>query len=104
MPGVPKPARYRPRKQVPALHACRWPEPLRIVITSYTVDWRERVVQCIQLPEEGESRMANLRLSLACGPYDRTQALIAGTIRPDVIDITYLPLQPAEIFWRMLQY
>ena len=48
--------------------------------------------------------MANLRLSLACGPYDRTQALIDGTIRPEGIDLTYLALQPAEIFWRQLQY
>lgn len=48
--------------------------------------------------------MANLRLSIACGPYDRTQALIDGTIRPEGIELTYMPLQPAEIFWRMLQY
>ena len=48
--------------------------------------------------------MGNLRLSLACGPYDRTQAIIDGTIRPDGIELTYLPLQPAEIFWRQLQY
>ena len=47
--------------------------------------------------------MANLRLSLACGPYDRTQALIDGTIRPEGIDLNYVPLQPAEIFWRQLQ-
>jgi len=48
--------------------------------------------------------MANLRLTLACGPYDRTQALRDGTIRPEGIDLTYVTLQPAEIFWRMLQY
>ncbi|MGE0628657.1 MAG: hypothetical protein AB7O43_12595, partial [Hyphomicrobiaceae bacterium] len=48
--------------------------------------------------------MANLRLSLACGPYDRTQAIIDGIVKPEGIDLTYLPLQPAEIFWRMLQY
>jgi 4,5-dihydroxyphthalate decarboxylase len=48
--------------------------------------------------------MANLRMSFACGPYDRTQAVRDGTIRPDGIDLTYLTLQPAEIFWRMLQY
>jgi 4,5-dihydroxyphthalate decarboxylase len=48
--------------------------------------------------------MANLRLNFACGPYDRTQALRDGTIRPDGIELTYLNLQPAEIFWRMLQY
>src|SRR5512142_1918944 len=48
--------------------------------------------------------MSNLRLTLACGPYDRTQSLRDGTIRPEGIDLTYLTLQPAEIFWRMLQY
>ena len=48
--------------------------------------------------------MADLRLTFACGPYDRTQALRDGTIKPDGIDLTYLTMQPAEIFWRMLQY
>jgi len=48
--------------------------------------------------------MAKLRLTLACGPYDRTQALADGTIAPDGIELVYIALQPAEIFWRMLQY
>ena len=48
--------------------------------------------------------MAPLRLTLACGPYDRTQALRDGTIRPEGIDLNYVTLQPAEIFWRMLQF
>src|SRR5712691_10415006 len=48
--------------------------------------------------------MAHLRLTLACGPYDRTQALRDGTIRPEGIELNYVTLQPAEIFWRMLQY
>ena len=48
--------------------------------------------------------MANLRLNFACGPYDRTQALRDGTIKPEGIDLNYIALQPAEIFWRMLQY
>src|SRR2546423_2811875 len=48
--------------------------------------------------------MANLRLTLACGPYDRTQALRDGSITLEGIDLTYIALQPAEIFWRMLQY
>ncbi|MBM3488295.1 MAG: ABC transporter substrate-binding protein [Alphaproteobacteria bacterium] len=48
--------------------------------------------------------MTRLRLTLACGPYDRTQALIDGTIRPEGIDLVYVALQPAEIFWRQLQY
>src|SRR3989440_1634018 len=48
--------------------------------------------------------MAHLRLTLACGPYDRTQALRDGTIRPEGIELSYVTLQPAEIFWRMLQF
>src|SRR5258705_6205261 len=48
--------------------------------------------------------MANLRLTLACGPYDRTQALRDGTIAPEGIELNYINLQPAEIFWRVLQY
>jgi 4,5-dihydroxyphthalate decarboxylase len=48
--------------------------------------------------------MANLRLNFACGPYDRTQGLRDGTIRPDGVELNYLTLQPAEIFWRMLQF
>jgi 4,5-dihydroxyphthalate decarboxylase len=48
--------------------------------------------------------MGDLRLTLACGPYDRTQALRDSTIKPEGIELTFLPLQPAEIFWRMLQY
>ena len=48
--------------------------------------------------------MTHLRMTFACGPYDRTQALRDGTIRPEGIELNYLTLQPAEIFWRMLQY
>lgn len=42
--------------------------------------------------------MATLRLTFARGPFDRTQALRDG------IELIYLSLQPAEIFWRMLQF
>ena len=45
-----------------------------------------------------------LRLTFACGPYDRTAALREGLIRPEGIELNYLTIQPAEIFWRMLQY
>ncbi|HUZ75442.1 MAG TPA: ABC transporter substrate-binding protein [Stellaceae bacterium] len=48
--------------------------------------------------------MAALTLSFACGPYDRTQALRDGSLSPDGIDLTYITLQPGEIFWRMLQF
>src|SRR3954465_1673704 len=48
--------------------------------------------------------MSKLRLSFACGPYDRTQALRDGTIRVEGVDLNYVNMQPAEIFWRQLQY
>jgi 4,5-dihydroxyphthalate decarboxylase len=48
--------------------------------------------------------LANVRLTFACGPFDRTMALRDGSIRPDGIDLVYLSMQPAEIFWRMLQF
>src|SRR5207244_8755399 len=51
-----------------------------------------------------EELMPDLRLTLACGPYDRTLALQDGTIKPDGIELTYVARQPAEIFWRMLQF
>ena len=48
--------------------------------------------------------MSKLRLNFACGPYDRTQALRDGTVQVEGVDLTYITLQPAEIFWRQLQY
>lgn len=46
--------------------------------------------------------MAKLKLTLACGNYDRTRALMDGTVQPEGIDLNYLPIGPGEIFWRML--
>lgn len=48
--------------------------------------------------------MVDLKLTLACGPYDRTAALRDGSIKPQGIEINYVSEQPAEIFWRMLQF
>ena len=48
--------------------------------------------------------MGALRLVFAGGDYDRTRALLDGTVQPEGIDLTYVPLVPEEIFWRMLQY
>src|SRR5437763_16988808 len=48
--------------------------------------------------------MANLRLPRVCGLYARTPAIRDGTIKPAGLDLSSLALQPAEIFWRMLQY
>ena len=48
--------------------------------------------------------MTNLRLTFACGPTTALQACRDGTIRPEGMELNYLTLQPAEIFWRMLQF
>jgi 4,5-dihydroxyphthalate decarboxylase len=44
-----------------------------------------------------------LRLTLAAGHYDRTEALRDGRVRPEGIELTYLTLRVEEIFWRMAQ-
>ena len=46
--------------------------------------------------------MASLPLTLACGPYDRTRALADGRVPVEGVDLRYLPLDPEEIFFRML--
>lgn len=46
--------------------------------------------------------MAKLRLTLACGNYDRTRALIDGAVQPEGMDLNCVALGPGEIFWRML--
>jgi 4,5-dihydroxyphthalate decarboxylase len=48
--------------------------------------------------------MKKLPLTLACWDYDRTRALLDGTVRPDGIDLTYLPLEVEETFFRMARY
>jgi 4,5-dihydroxyphthalate decarboxylase len=46
-----------------------------------------------------------MRLTLACGRYDRTQALIDARVRVEgVAELVYLPLRPGETFWRMLNH
>ena len=45
-----------------------------------------------------------LRLTLAAGHYDRTEALRDGRVRAEGIDLTYIMLRVEEIFWRMAQY
>lgn len=48
--------------------------------------------------------MQRLALSLACWNYDRTRALMDGSVRPDGIDLTYLDLPVEETFFRMLRH
>jgi 4,5-dihydroxyphthalate decarboxylase len=45
-----------------------------------------------------------LQLTLACGNYDRTKALMDGTVRPEGIHLICLPLSAEEIFFRMLRF
>lgn len=46
--------------------------------------------------------MSRLKLTVACGDYDRTRALKDGTVQPEGVDLNYVPLVPGETFWRML--
>ena len=48
--------------------------------------------------------MKKLKLTMACGRYDRTQALIDGRVEPEGADLTFIPLRPGETFWRMLNH
>ena len=40
--------------------------------------------------------MAKLSLSLSCGNYDRTRFLVDGTVQPEGIDLTVIPLVSGE--------
>ncbi len=44
--------------------------------------------------------MAKLKLSLAVGPYDRTRALIDGSVQIDGVTPACMTLSPEEIFFR----
>jgi len=48
--------------------------------------------------------MSRLRLTLACGDYDRTRALHEGSISPEGIDLVCLRLQVEDIFFRMARF
>jgi 4,5-dihydroxyphthalate decarboxylase len=48
--------------------------------------------------------MADLKLSFACWNYDRVQALMDGSVHAAGIELTSLPLFPAETFQRMVKF
>ncbi|MGH3327977.1 MAG: ABC transporter substrate-binding protein [Streptomycetales bacterium] len=48
--------------------------------------------------------MTRIRLTLACGDYDRTRDLEEGAVRPDGIELTYLRLPVEETFFRMMRH
>ncbi len=48
--------------------------------------------------------MSKLELTFACWNYDRTRALMDGSIQPDGIALNYLNLPVEETFFRMLRH
>ncbi len=48
--------------------------------------------------------MSKLRLTLACGDYDRVAPLKEGRVQPEGIDLNFIPLEPEELFFRMARY
>ncbi|HEX6454515.1 MAG TPA: hypothetical protein VF060_34265 [Trebonia sp.] len=48
--------------------------------------------------------MSPLPITLACGPYDRTRALADGRVTVGGADLRYVPLDPEEIFLRMVSH
>src|SRR5688572_5926222 len=50
------------------------------------------------------NREMKMRLTLACWDYDRTRALMDGTVEPDGIELVYLNQPVEETFFRMMRY
>lgn len=48
--------------------------------------------------------MTRLPLSFACWDYDRVKALQDGRVRPEGIDLNFLPLRVEETFYRQLRH
>ena len=48
--------------------------------------------------------MARLRLTLACGDYDRTRAIRTGEAQPDGVELNVVTLAPEEMFYRMARF
>ena len=62
---------------------------------------RSRTSPCTSWSCEGV-RMADLKMTLACWNYDRTRALMDGSVKPEGIDLTYHNSFPAATFHRMM--
>ena len=48
--------------------------------------------------------MSKLNLTFGCWNYDRTRALMDGSVQPDGIDLNYLNMPVEETFFRMLRH
>jgi 4,5-dihydroxyphthalate decarboxylase len=48
--------------------------------------------------------MPDLPITIACGNYDRTRAIMDGRVKVEGCSVTYLPLYPEEIFHRAFKF
>src|SRR6266566_3194683 len=48
--------------------------------------------------------MVDVPITIACGNYDRTRAIIDGRVKIEGCAVTYLPLYPEEIFHRAFKF
>ncbi|HUI97782.1 MAG TPA: ABC transporter substrate-binding protein [Xanthobacteraceae bacterium] len=48
--------------------------------------------------------MVDIPITIACGNYDRTQAIKDGVVKVEGCAVTYLPLYPEEIFHRAFKF
>jgi 4,5-dihydroxyphthalate decarboxylase len=48
--------------------------------------------------------MVQIPITIACGDYDRTRAIKDGRVRVEGCDVTYIPLEPEEVFFRTFRY
>lgn len=51
-----------------------------------------------------ESHMSAVPITIATGRYDRTSAIQDGKVPVDGCDVTYLNLEPEELFFRAFRY
>jgi 4,5-dihydroxyphthalate decarboxylase len=48
--------------------------------------------------------MVDVPITIACGNYDRTRAILDGRVKVEGCAVTYLPLYPEEIFHRAFRF
>jgi 4,5-dihydroxyphthalate decarboxylase len=48
--------------------------------------------------------LPKLKINFACSPYDRTRALLDGTVVPEGIDLNFIPLEVEETFFRQFRH
>src|SRR5882724_67595 len=48
--------------------------------------------------------MVDVPITIACGNYDRTRAIMDGRVKVEACAVTYLPLYPEEIFHRAFKF